>query len=521
MTKSYFLHLIICCLMLCCMLQSCTKSPSPEDIITTYRGENYRGENFATYAIPEGYPTEYHSLFSVCIGGHFSAVYNDENHWGGSVNFCNFDLAEGVSKRIKITYAKPINDFEVLPARANAQVRQIDKHTLELKANNADQYLTFIINGNYNGDALHLFVNSMDYEMVCEGYSFDPQSKTHRFGAGFYHLDEWKGVFTLKGDEKLHIAGGAVLDGQLRIINGRNSHIYGRGIVMNRDEETRRKNRIVVEALHTKDGTIEGITIFGRRAPGWVCTISESDNCTYRNVKIISTRYASTDGLDVNVCTNLLCQNMFIRSCDDAVAIKGLGAKKPADSSPNRNLRFEYMQLWNDCNNAFGMGAETHASAYDNISLCHSDILYSYDDPNHHEKLDERSALNICALQGTFFRNILFEDIVINRCERLIGLCFKDSFWFGSLPGDQSTEGGMEGITFRNISSPNSSGSSIANQIRMEGWDRSEPIKPIRDITFDNVTIEGKLLCSTKEAYFSINHNTTPCIEGIRFITAD
>ena len=125
--------------------------------------------------------------------------------------------------------------------------------------------------------------------------------------------------------------------------------------------------------------------------------------------------------------------------------------------------------------------------------------------------------MNICSLQGTHFRNILFEDIVVNRCERLIGLCFKDGFWFGSLLGDQSTEGSMDGITFRNISSPNSSDNKIANQIRIEAWDKSAPIKPIRNITFDNVTIGGKLLRSTDETHFSINHNSTPCIENICF----
>lgn len=500
------------------LLLACSSVNTPDVVAEQYRGEAYSNARIATYAIPDGYPEEFDAAFAVAIGGHYTAVYNDKNHWDGSINFCNFDIAEGGRHRVKITYIKPITEFEILPASSDIKARQTSPYTLELKISKPDTYLTIIINGNYNGDALHLFANAMDNEPLCEGYSFDAESKTHRFGAGYYHLDEWDGVFTLKDNEQMYIAGGAVLDGQVRIVKGRGSRIYGRGIVMNRDEQGRRTNRIVVETLSTTDGTIEGITIFGRRAPGWVCTISNSHRCKYRNVKIISTRYASTDGLDVNICSDLLCQNMFIRSCDDAVAIKGLGSKKPADCKPNKNLTFERMQLWNDCNNAFGMGAETHASAYENITLRQSHILYSYDDPNHHETLDERSAMNICSLQGTYFRNILFEDIVVNRCERLIGLCFKDSFWFGSLPGDQSTEGSMDGITFRNISSPNSSGSKIANQIRMEAWDKSEPIKPIRNITFDNVTIGGKPLRSTEESYFSINHNSTPCIENIHFL---
>ena len=62
--------------------------------------------------------------------------------------------------------------------------------------------------------------------------------------------------------------------------------------------------------------------------------------------------------------------------------------------------------------------------------------------------------------------NPSFENIYVNRCERLIGLGFKSDFWFGSIQGDQSFPGGISGVTFRNITSPNNSGSSI-NRINL------------------------------------------------------
>lgn len=70
---------------------------------------------------------------------------------------------------------------------------------------------------------------------------------------------------------------------------------------------------------------------------------------------------------------------MFIRACDDAIAIKGMAPSTtlPSNYKPNRNLTFERIQLWNDANNAFGLGAETQASIYENISLKNSDILFS------------------------------------------------------------------------------------------------------------------------------------------------
>ena len=267
-------------------------------------------------------------------------------------------------------------------------------------------------------------------------------------------------------------------------------------MIMNKEEKGM-DNRVVLSVSASTGGTIEGIIIHGHRAPGWVCTNDKSSGLSYRNVKIISTRYASTDGIDINQCTDFTFENMFIRSCDDAVAIKGLDAETsaPADCRPNKNLLFEKMQLWNDCNNAFGMGAETRASLYENISLRNSDILFSYDDPNYHETLDERSAMNICALHGTYFRNIVFENIRVNRCERLIGLGFKDNFWFGSIQGDQSYPGGIDGVIFRNIICESNSGSKIANDIWLYGWYKEgTPTKQVKNITFDNVIIEGNLL---------------------------
>ena len=152
------------------------------------------------------------------------------------------------------------------------------------------------------------------------------------------------------------------------------------------------------------------------------------------------------------------------------------------------------------------MGAETHASAYENISLTDSEILFSYDDPNFHEQLEERSALNICALHGTYFRNILFENIVVNRCERLIGLSFFPDFWFGSLKGNQSTPGAITDVTFRNVKSLGNSGSSIANEIRLTGW-KEEPMKPVKNITFENLIIQGKHLKSMKDKHIVTNNN--------------
>ena len=309
----------------------------------------------------------------------------------------------------------------------------------------------------------------------------------------------------------VYIAAGAVVYGRIDAWGtGKGTRLRGRGMVYNDENNT----AMIFTVTKSTGMEVEGLTFHCHRPQCWQVGVTQCTGVKFDGVKIICTRYASTDGLDVINSQDCTFSNMFIRANDDAVAIKGLQDAMPADCLPNRNLLFENIQLWNDCNCAFGMGAETRASAYENIRLRNSCVLSSFDDPDHHEELDERAALTICSLNGTYFSNILYENIDVYHCERLIALGFKPDFWFGSLKGDQSTPGGINGVTFRNVRSHASSGSSIANQIHLYGWNREgTPPKYVENITFDNVRIENKKVKGSGNAHFL----TGELVRGLKF----
>lgn len=146
-------------------------------------------------------------------------------------------------------------------------------------------------------------------------------------------------------------------------------------------------------------------------------------------------------------------------------------------------------------------------------------MLYSYDDPDNHEKLDERAVMTIVCLHGTYFRNIRFENIRVNRCERLVCLTFKDSFWFGSIAGDQSSQERIENIVFKAIASPSNSGSSIANEILLNGWFRAgTPTKEIQNVTFDCITVGENLIDCISNTYIKTNNtNTHMLVKKLKF----
>lgn len=489
--------------------------------IENSKGQTYEEPNglFKTYAVPAEYPHMSGApRFNVSVNNYYVGLFNDNNFWGGNVAFGSFDFDDGQVVDVEIASRTSIEAFEILPKSVELEdVYQSTDKSIHLKIKKADQQLTLIINDEYTKDVLHLFCNSIDKDAPVvdapNGYKYDVKQGIHYFGPGYYDLDDYfaNGTLSVRGNKKIYLAGGAVVDGQLAISGGNGAQIYGRGLLMNAEP------KVVASISQSENCDISGIMIHGHRAQCWCTVVDNSNKINFENVKIITTRYASTDGLDINHCSDCNFHNMFIRSCDDAVAIKGLSAETnaPVDCPANKNLIFTEMKLWNDCNNAFGMGAETRASVYENIQLRDSEILFSYDDPNNHEQLDERSTMNICALHGTYFKNILFENIYVHKCERLIGLGFKSDFWFGSIPGDQTYPGGIDGVTFRNITSPRNSGSSIANQIHLYGWHKDgTPNKFVENILFDNVMIEGELLNGKDSRY--IVTNNTPEFELVR-----
>ena len=96
--------------------------------------------------------------------------------------------------------------------------------------------------------------------------------------------------------------------------------------------------------------------------------------------------------------------------------------------------------------------------------------------------------MGIVLLDGVKCTNILWENIRIHKCERLACMVFRDNFWFGTVKGDQTREGIIEGVTVRNVRVFCNSGSKIANQILLEGFDET---KPVRNVSFQLIQIMG------------------------------
>lgn len=477
--------------------------------IENTKGSNYTAAdgNFKTYGRPDGVTATDTPRFNVLVNQEaYTGLYCALNEWGGSGSFGVIDFRENTPIEVIVSARKAIGDFHVLPHDANVyDVEALGEKILKFKISKPEQQITIVSNGDYQaGDALHLFFNNVDdpepavdpEKKAAGGYFYDRATKTYYFGPGYYDLSKTHGgEISATVGRTVYIAGGAVLNGMITLA-GEGASIKGHGIVMQSKDGAGSQ----LNVYNCTGGEVDGPVFFRYRIAGWQTTYTYSSNVTFRNMKVVCVYGGCTDGMDFQGCHDLTFDNCFVRAADDAIAVKGLCSGDPKDAPPEKNLSFNKVQIWSSGNGGFNLGAET-TCYYENIKFTNCEVLYSFDGKGLNGSMDDRSALNICALHGTYFKDILYENIYVNRCERLIGVSFKDSFWYGTIQGDQTWPGDISGITYRNITCPYNTQGNISNDILFQGWHQEgtsekypngTPDKFIHDVTFENVIVEGE-----------------------------
>lgn len=465
-------------------------------ILFTAKTEVYANSGTViTYDKPSNLPSKYTSTdYQINVNGSPLHIFNGGNNvWGNKVSFTSFDFSGAIT--IEVTPNFTFNTVTILPRTENISYTRVgNKLTFTLSdAKN----LTFIFDGNFQGKALHLFAQDLEVNIPSSS-----DSSVMYFGPGYYDYSGQTPLIVPAG-KTLYIAGGAVLRGRVVVSGGNNITIRGKGILLNDYNSNDGYDSVALAIKSAKNITIEDI-IISRDAGSWSAFMYKTEDVTVDRVKIINPRYASSDGFNIANAKNILFNEMFIRSCDDCVAIKGTGSngytasENPAVALPNYNITIQNSQVWSDANNALGIGAETVTESYDLITFRNIDILYNFDDINYPDYFTERAALNICALNATYFRNITFEDIRLEKGKRLIGIDMSDSFWFGSIQGNWNWNGNMQNIKFKNITSY----SDGSNEIRIYGRDNQHNVS---NITFENIIVNNQKILNFQNSLFQVN----------------
>lgn len=331
------------------------------------------------------------------------------------------------------------------------------------------------------------------------------------------------GTLTLKSNETLYIAGGAIVRGNIEATDAQNISIRGRGIL---DASLLDKGRLV-RLWRCRQVDIEGITIVN--SPGWTLVLLDCDDVTIRHHQQVCWRNGS-DGVDLVGTSHVRIQDCFLRNNDDNIVVKSFSINpqtyysQPGKGRDVTDILVERCVIWNmPWGNALEIGFELRCQTVNTITFRDCDLIH----------VDRGAALSIHNGDEATVESITYDNIRVEDApHKLIDLAvfwsqystdrptdnadrtrlYKQGAWDGVLrvpPGQEaahaSSRGHIRNIRFRNIAVTDGQ---FPYSI-LYGYDGQHQVE---NVQFEGLTIQGKRIRSAQEGHFSVENAT-----GIRW----
>lgn len=221
---------------------------------------------------------------------------------------------------------------------------------------------------------------------------------------------------------------------------------------------------------HSSSFVIEGITL--KNSGFWNLHLYDSRNIMVKGIKVLSphigeVRAASTDGIDIDACQNVVLEDSYFEVDDDCICIKGgKGPEAHIKNKPTKDI------LIQNCTIGFGHGAVTFGSEaclVENVTVRNLKIM------------GENQAIRFKFRGDTnqSFRNILFENI-----EMISGIVFAIRPWISRQDEVYGVNmpSLIENLTVRNL---------VAKSVIAPGMILSDPpLTVIKDLVLENIDIE-------------------------------
>ena len=450
------------------------------------------------YPAPEG--VELSSAFAVEVEGKEVPVYNAKVPVSESIprlnrasttefglaSFASFDMRAGAA--VTVTCPEPVESVKILPTSFGI-VPSVkgQKVTFTLEE---PKHVTVEVNGDWH-ESLHVFANPFEENVP------DPDDpNVIYFGPGIHEV----GSVNVGDSTTVYIAGGAVVkcmwepedeseSGQAAqrrrppsfVCQGKNITLRGRGIIDAGNVPWKGRNMIVFQ--ESEDVTLEGVILHD--ASPWTVPIRRCDNVHVDNIKILGWR-DNSDGVDICNSRDVLVENCFMRTFDDAVVIKSFEGQGEV-----RNIHTRKCVIWNELAHSLSIGAEIRENV--------SDVLFEDCDIIH--DVGRETALRIYHCDDAVISDVTFENIRVEEARRLI------SCWIGTTRWTKTEErGNVRNVIFRDITAvsapidtsltgfqdgPDWKPYIIRDHASMElvGFDKDHIVE---NVLFDNVMLDGK-----------------------------
>ena len=313
---------------------------------------------------------------------------------------------------------------------------------------------------------LFIFANPVEKEKISPE---DPG--VHYFGPGLHR----PGYITLKENETVYIAAGAVVYGGIRANGVNNIRVTGRGIL---DGGNEFKQMVLVE--NCRNVLFEGVMI--RNGDGWTNTLINCDGIKYSHVKVISFGPGG-DGIDPLNSRKILISNCFLRCTDDCIAIKAPAKDQVVDNVlvvDNTMIGFAF-------SDGVTIGFETNAASISNVTVRNCDVILARGG----SRVEGHSGFSIICDGPALISNVLYDNIRVEKSEiKLFELQITDGTKY-----DVGPPGHIKEIKLKNISWAHE------GPIVLKGYDENHRVQ---NVTFENCTVAGKPLSDLKTKVMQI-----------------
>ncbi|MHC4399591.1 MAG: glycosyl hydrolase family 28 protein [Planctomycetota bacterium] len=272
-------------------------------------------------------------------------------------SFAYWDMSGPVS--VEMTSKRPFDNVAIRPTSYGIRPElQHNRITFQLTE---PRQITVEANGTHG--ALHLFASTPE-----TGAPSPEDPNVRYFGPGVHR----PGRITLRSNETVYVAGGAVVYGAVHATGADNITIRGRGII-DVSPFARGEGGGAIRLSDCQNIMIDGIIM--RDPDVWCCSLFGCRRATISNVKLIGLWRYNADGIDVCNSQDVTITDSFVRSFDDSIVLKGL--KNAYDDRPVCDIRVRRCVIWNDWGRAMEIGAETCAPEMRDVLFADCDIIHT------------------------------------------------------------------------------------------------------------------------------------------------
>lgn len=278
------------------------------------------------------------------------------------------------------------------------------------------------------------------------------------------------------------------------VITGGNGTIDGQGAIWWRERPGGYTPGRLIEVLWSTQVEVSNLTL--RNSPFWTVHPVYTRGFVARNLTIINPTSGSknTDGIDVDSCRDVLIEGCYIRTGDDAIAIKsGWDEYGYSYGQPSQNVTIRDCVLSTPCA-ALAIGSEMSGGVSNvRVSRCHM--------------WDSTAGVHIKsgAGRGGYVHDVTFEQLTMSGC----GTGIMYTIDTGGHPSDDPTHHlNLSALPdIRRIDARDITGTGSKLVAHLQGLEHA----PLLELTFDRVHFDGGAYECAQASGTYANTTPTPC----------